>query len=311
MNIRFIANGLALIVLVVTGSACSAGAQSVAVEARMDATGESGILHVQKVGDSGPAIILIPGLASGTWVWDDSVARLRKTHRLYLLTLPGFDGRPRQPGVSFDRIIESLHELVSSNKLDHPILIGHSLGGTLSLAFAAAYPGLIAGVITVDGLPVFPGTEAFAGDRGVLAQQMRRQLSGQTREQFAAGQSAFMRVTGVIDPALAAQLAVMTGRSDPEACAEFAAELMAVDLRSQLARIDVPVTVISPYYTPDYSDRGFSEEAKTAYYKTLLSGTKQLNVVSISPARHFVMFDQPAAFAAVVDKAITAMPVQH
>jgi pimeloyl-ACP methyl ester carboxylesterase len=36
----------------------------------------------------------------------------------------------------------------------------------------------------------------------------------------------------------------------------------------------------------------------------LLTGVQQLEVVSISPARHFVMFDQPEKFATALDAAL-------
>ena len=43
---------------------------------------------------------------------------------------------------------------------------------------------------------------------------------------------------------------------------------------------------------------------KTNYYRMLLQGVEKLEVVSISPARHFVMFDQPEKFAAALDQAL-------
>ena len=35
---------------------------------------EVGALQVEQVSDQGPALILIPGLASGPWVWADTTA---------------------------------------------------------------------------------------------------------------------------------------------------------------------------------------------------------------------------------------------
>src|SRR4029079_16082017 len=53
-----------------------------------------GTMTVQRHGDHGTALILIPGLASGGWVWDDAVAALTNDHVLYVVTLAGFDGIP-------------------------------------------------------------------------------------------------------------------------------------------------------------------------------------------------------------------------
>ena len=49
---------------------------------------------------------------------------------------------------------------------------------------------------------------------------------------------------------------------------------------------------------------GVDEAGKTNYYRMLLTGIDQLDVVSISPARHFVMFDQPEKFSAALDQAL-------
>ncbi len=47
--------------------------------------------------------------------------------------------------------------------------------------------------------------------------------------------------------------------------------------------------------------------ARPAYYRMLLAGIEKLDVVSIAPARHFVMFDQPEKFAAALDGALASM----
>ena len=52
---------------------------------------------------------------------------------------------------------------------------------------------------------------------------------------------------------------------------------------------------------------GVDEAGKTGYYRMLLAGIEKLDVVSISPARHFVMFDQPEKFAAALDGALATM----
>ena len=268
------------------------------------ATFTSGALQVEQLSNQGPAIVFIPGLASGAWTWRDSATRLAKSHSVYLLTLPGFDGRKPVAGTNFESLSKDLRSLIETRKLARPVLVGHSLGGTLSLSFAAENSALVSGVIAVDGLPVFPGTEGISGDRSALAQQARAQLAGQTPEQFAAYQQTYMGRFGVIDPATASRLAELSGRSDPGATADFAAQVLMLDLRPKLPAIKVPVIEISPFHAPDFAAMGVDENAKTNYYRMLLQGVAKLDVVSVSPARHFVMFDQPEKFAAALDGAL-------
>jgi hypothetical protein len=49
---------------------------------------------------------------------------------------------------------------------------------------------------------------------------------------------------------------------------------------------------------------GIDENAKSNYYRMLLGGIEKLDVMSVSPARHFVMFDQPEKFSATLDLAL-------
>jgi pimeloyl-ACP methyl ester carboxylesterase len=267
------------------------------------ATPDGGAFTVEKLGEQGSPLIFIPGLASGTWTWQADATRLAGSHVVYLLSLPGFDGRAAIPGTTFASLQSDLQKLIEKQHLRRPVLIGHSLGGTLSLAFAADHSDLIAGVVAVDGLPVFPGTENVP-DRAPLAQGARAQLENQTPDQFAQYQQMYMARFGVIDAARALELAQWSSRSEPHTVAEFAAQLLLLDLRPKLKSISVAVTEISPFYAPDFAAMGVDEAGKTSYYRMLLAGIEQLDVVSISPARHFVMFDQPQKFSAALDEAL-------
>ena len=40
----------------------------------------------------------------------------------------------------------------------------------------------------------------------------------------------------------------------------------------------------------------YTEAEKGDYYRSLLAGVAKLDVVTIAPARHFVMLDQPERF---------------
>ena len=268
---------------------------------------DAGVLRVERHGERGPPVILIPGLASGAWVWRDSIAALRAGHRVYAVTLPGFDGRAAAPGDPLALAADALHAFIVAQRLERPVLVGHSLGGTLALMLAAANPDLVGGVVTVDGLPVFPGTENIdAGGRDALAERFRERLAGLSPAQFEAQQLQYMRGLGVIDEAKAAEVARLTSRSDPRAVADYAAAVVARDLRPQLPGIRVPVLAVVPCYAPDLAAMGLSQEAKVAYYRTLLSGVARLDVVAIAPARHFAMLDQPQAFTDALAKFLAA-----
>jgi len=269
-------------------------------------TSTVGTLKVERHGDHGRAVILIPGPQGGPWLWQQAIAQLRKNHVVCAVTLAGFDGvpAPADGGNLFDRADASPLQLIEQQKIDKPVLVGHSLGGTLALRFAGEHADLISGVVAVDGLPIFPGMErASAEQRQAMAAQMRGTMAAATPEQFQAQSLGYMQKIGVIDPQLAARYAPMNARSDIKASAQYMAEDLMFDGRVGLKNANVPILEISPYNAPDFSTppMAMSEAQKTAYYQSLLANAPDAKVVSISSSRHFVMLDQPVKFQQALD----------
>lgn len=249
---------LVALILVATGPQ-SASAQS-------PASSTVGTLQVECYGNRGRAVILIPGLESGTWVWRQTIANLQKGHVVYAVTLAGFDGvsEPQDDGRLLDRAGDSLLRLIREHKIARPVLVGHSLGGTLAPRFASEHAELVSEVVAVDGPPAFPGMERVDdGKRQAMAAPVRQRMPAAAPEQFVA---------------------------------RYMAGDLAADLRPGLKHVNVPILEISPYNAPDFSQpsMAMSEAQGTAYDESLRANAPDATVVSISPARHFVMLDQPA-----------------
>jgi pimeloyl-ACP methyl ester carboxylesterase len=151
---------------------------------------------------------------------------------------------------------------------------------------------------------VFPGMERVdAAQRMAMAAQMQTQMAAMTPEQFAAQARGYMQNVGVLDAQLAARLAPLNARSDVKASAQYMAEVLAFDGRAGLKQANLPILEISPYNAPDFTHPPMvmSEAQKTAYYQGLLADAPNAKVVSISPSRHYVMFDQPVKFQQALD----------
>lgn len=299
--------GFVLVVALVGFAGASMAAESAPVE-------RVGTLQVQRHGDHGRPVILIPGLECGPWVWQRTIADLEKTHVVYAVTLAGFDGVPppapdAKAGTLLDRADASLLKLIETKHIDKPVLVGHSIGGTLSLRFAGEHAKLLSGVVAVDGLPVFPNMDRMsAAQRHAAAAQMQAHMGAMTPAQFKAAALPYMLRMGVIDPKEAARVAPLVARSDAKATADYMAADMAADYRSGLKQANLPILEISPYNAPDFAAVAamskqplMTEAQKTAYYQDLLANAPNAKVVSVSPSRHFVMLDQPVKFQQTLD----------
>lgn len=242
----------------------------------------------------GRPLILIPGLASGGWVWQETVRAFSPEHPVYVLTLPGFDGRPAAPEHAFAASRAAVEKLVEQRRLAQPVIVGHSLGATMAFAVAEDLPARVGGVVAIDGLPVMPGTEALPpAQRKSYAEGMKARMAGLAPAAFAAQQQGYMRTIGVMDMGKADDIAKLTGRSDPASVGQYAADVIELDLRPGLDKIQAPVLVISPFFELDGGPQGLTAAAKADYYRSLLQGAPKVEVATVAPARHFAMIDQP------------------
>jgi pimeloyl-ACP methyl ester carboxylesterase len=145
----------ALLSVVPLSSQASVAQRHVAATAVID----SGVLRVERFGASGGRpLIFIPALFCGSWEWNAQINALSSEYDVFVVTLPGFDGRAMVSGDALmERAARGLHLLIESRDLKQPIVIGHSLGGTLAVFFAERYPNDAAGIVTVEGgYPVAP-----------------------------------------------------------------------------------------------------------------------------------------------------------
>ena len=263
---------------------------------------QAGSVHVDRYGGPGKrALVFIPGLACGPWEWADQIRSLSSQYTVYALTLPGFDGQKPIDGPLFTTVANDITAMIAQQHLDRPILIGHSLGGTMSLLLATQHAP-IGGVIALDGLPVFPGMETMSEQqRTQTAQQMSMAIAASSSpSQFEAAERTYVLPYMLTSPADVASAAKLTARSDPGATAKWMSEDLTLDMRPELKNITVPVLEIAPYDATLDGRRFASATAKQAYYASLLANDPGAKVQMIDRSRHFVMYDQPQALDAAI-----------
>jgi pimeloyl-ACP methyl ester carboxylesterase len=263
---------------------------------------DAGSVHVDQYGSGSPALVLIPGLTDSGAVWTTAVARYASTHTIYVLTLPGFGGRTPVAAPMLDTVDRDVAAFLPN--AGKPVLVGHSMGGSLAIRLAEEHSDLIRGAIAIDGLPVFAGMDKMtAQERADQAARAGARIARATQAQYDAGerqQVSYMTKPANLETALSFGKGANIG-----ATAEYMQELMSADLRPGLSNVTVPLLEIGPFdasidplnpYSPTQS-----VTEKQAYYQQLLAADPAAKVQMVDDSRHFIMLDQPAGLFAAID----------
>lgn len=107
-------------------------------------------------GPAAPTLVMLHGLASNHSRWSEFVANtgLRRDWNLLRPDLRGHSHSMTRKTYHREHWCADLAAILQHERLDRVVIIGHSLGAQIGMAFALRYPQLCAGLILLD--PVFP-----------------------------------------------------------------------------------------------------------------------------------------------------------
>jgi pimeloyl-ACP methyl ester carboxylesterase len=248
----------------------------------------------------GSPVILIPGLSSPRAVYDAAALELGKKHTVYLVEVNGFGGGDPganlKPGI-LDGVVADLSALITAEKLGQPAIVGHSLGGLVGLMFAKAHPDQIGKLMVVDSLPFYgmlfgpTATVAMVEPRGKAMRDQIAATYGQPANPVSAEAVANQLA---LKPDSRAKVKAWVMAADPRVSGEAMYEDLTTDLRPDMAAIRTPVTLVYPW------NAGVPKPAADGMYKGAYAAVPNMTFVDVGDSAHFVMLDQPAAFAAAL-----------
>jgi len=260
---------------------------------------------VETVGE-GPDIVLIPGLGSVPAVYDGQMDMLASNQRVHRITVAGFDGSapgPNAQGPVLAPLVEELAQYIATLPGGRATIIGHSMGGFTGLNLALDHPDRVERLMIVDSLPFYSvvfDPNATAQGMEPMATAARAQMIAQPaqdpEEVDCANPSMMMRWM-VIDEEALCLVMRQTASADPRVSAQLFYELATSDARPRLGEIELPVTMLYPV-DPAIHDGAAMDTLYAGQYADL----DGIELVRIDNSRHFIMYDQPEAFA----RALTA-----
>jgi pimeloyl-ACP methyl ester carboxylesterase len=112
-------------------------------------------MHYVDTGGAGPAVVMIHGLGGNLLHFNYALAgRLAGEFRLILVDRPGsgYSGRAAGADATLTAQAAAIAKLIRTLGLTRPLVVGHSLGGAVSLALSLDHPDCVGGLALVAPL---------------------------------------------------------------------------------------------------------------------------------------------------------------
>ena len=129
---------------------------------------------------NGPAIVMIHG-NFGSHRWYEKVSSI-EGYTTYIPDLVNFGKSDRIDNVSIDTYADFVKGFMDQLKIEKAVVVGHSLGGAVSMSLAFRYPQLVSKLVLVDSAPVnglvtpeenFPVLEMMKGNVSLLRNSLK------------------------------------------------------------------------------------------------------------------------------------------
>ncbi len=91
------------------------------------------------------SIVFIHGFGEDSTIWDNIIPSFKDKYRLIIPDLPGIgtNATLSTDGITMESAADFIKSILDRENVDQCIMIGHSMGGYITLAFAEKYPQLL------------------------------------------------------------------------------------------------------------------------------------------------------------------------
>lgn len=255
-------------------------------------------LHYLDYGTAGqrPMLCVHGGAAHAHW-FDYVAPGLMPDHQVYALDLRGHgdSARSEPHSYSFKVFAEDINAFLEKLDLRDVVLVGHSMGGMISLVHAATHPGRIARLVIVDSIMLMPmdrvlKMQAF-GAKPTKGYATQAELMARYRLEPAESQMAA--------PEVIQRMALYSGRQEPDGRWQHKADRSVYAKFQQLDgmplwdKVKVPTLVIKGEHSTRFSPAVMVE---------IRAKAPQVQMAEVTASDHHITLDNPQGFVEVVQK---------
>ena len=232
----------------------------------------------------GRPVILLHGWLGSWGLWQETMAYLGQYYRTYALDFWGFgeSGKKRDTYAIHD-FVSLVDQFMERLGIIRAPLVGHSMGGTVSLSVAIQYPQRVSKVVII-GSPIVGSSLAWtlklAGHRLIAFALFNMMWAFRLGVRIA---SPFI----CRDPRFPEMMDRDLSRTTLESFLLSIASLRRTDLRPMLPQIQAPVMGM-------FGD--LDNIVNPNQWKPMVEGIPKARVEKFSNAGHFIMLDEPDLF---------------
>jgi 3-oxoadipate enol-lactonase len=119
------------------------------------------------------AVVMLHGIGADSRLWQPQRASFAaRGYRPLPLDLPGYGGRPLVDAMDFEGLAADVEAAIVEHALEHPVLLGHSMGGMVVQAMLRRRPDAYAAAVLCATSPAF-GNPSGEFQRKFVAARMK------------------------------------------------------------------------------------------------------------------------------------------
>jgi len=265
-------------------------------------TSKNNIFDVKVIGKGKP-ILFIPGATCSGDEWNETIEHYKNNYQCHVFTLAGYAGiPPLQDAPYLEKYKEGIKKYIITNKLEHVILVGHSIGGFLSIWLASEMKSNLDRIIVVDGLPFYAGMFDPNAKNGFDEQKTKSMLDYFNKMDSIQMKASQLNVAKMMcaDSTKWNKIANWGVKSDKKTMAYTMNEMLGNDLRQKISSITIPVLVMDAY-SPNPQFPQYTKDYSLSAYQQQYQNCKTCVVHVAENSKHFIMYDSPKWFYNEVD----------